>query len=60
MANILIHIIAWAFGALVCMGVLGLVVIMVQTICSFFRHKPSEGVPASMPWWVWWSAHNNR
>lgn len=60
MANILIHIIAWAFGAFVCIGVLGLVVIMVQTIRSFFRHKLSEDAPASMPWWVWWSAHNNH
>ena len=60
MANILINIVAWAFCALICMGVLGLIVIMVQMVCYFFRRKTANGALTSMPWWVWWSAHNNR
>lgn len=60
MANILIHIVAVALCVLICMGLLGLIIIMVQMVCSSFRRKTVNGAHTSMPWWVWWSAHNNH
>ncbi|HJC17147.1 MAG TPA: hypothetical protein H9937_04180 [Candidatus Alistipes stercorigallinarum] len=54
--DILIKIVAYAFGAVMLLGVLGLVVVALRMIVSCFKEKPSTG---SLPWWAFWSALHN-
>lgn len=51
--DILVKIFAYAFGAFLVLGILGLAVTLVRTGIALIRGKePSSG----LPWWVFWSA----
>lgn len=51
--DILVKIFAYAFGAFLVLGILGLAVTLVRTGIALLRGKaPSSG----LPWWVLWSA----
>ena len=54
--DILVKIVAYALGAVVLLGVLGLAVVALRMIAAFFRGKSATG---NMPWWAFWSALHN-
>ena len=59
--NILAHILAYVFCAVLILGLLGMALILFKMIVSSFKDEPSEekGNNHPMSWWVWWSATHN-
>lgn len=56
MYDILIHILAYIFVAVVTLGLIGLVVTMFRMIFFPFSEKKKKGCAGSIPWWVWWAS----
>lgn len=57
MYNILVHILAWIFMAVVILGIIGLVVTMLRMLFYSLSEKKKDcGCTGNIPWWVWWSS----